>query len=51
MMVAQREEVLRWGGGRDGWQCIAGALGEKDGVLAEGGKGAMEKVGRWGVHT
>ena len=46
-----REEVLRWGGGRDGWQCIAGALGEKDGVLAEGGKGAMEKVGRWGVHT
>lgn len=46
-----REEVLRWGGGRDGWQCIAGALGEKDGVLAEGGKGAMERVGRWGVHT
>lgn len=46
-----REEVLRWGGGRDGWHCIAGALGEKDGVLAEGGKGAMERVGGWGVHT
>lgn len=45
-----REEVLRWGGGRDGWLCVAGALGEGDGVLAEGGKGAMERVGGWGVH-
>ncbi|KAK3720632.1 Mitochondrial intermediate peptidase [Vermiconidia calcicola] len=46
-----REEVLRWGGGRDGWRCVAGALQERDGVLAEGGKGAMEKVGGWGVHS
>ncbi|KAK5172996.1 Mitochondrial intermediate peptidase [Saxophila tyrrhenica] len=45
-----REEVLRWGGGRDGWRCVAGALRDKEGVLAEGGKGAMEMVGRWGVH-
>ena len=45
-----REEVLRWGGGRDGWRCVAGALKDGDGVLAEGGKGAMEMVGRWGVH-
>ena len=45
-----REEVLRWGGGRDGWRCVAGALKDKDGLLAEGGKGAMEMVGRWGVH-
>jgi intermediate peptidase len=45
-----REEVLRWGGGRDGWKCVAGALRESDGVLAEGGKGAMERVGGWGVH-
>lgn len=45
-----REEVLRWGGGRDGWRCVAGALKDRDGVLAEGGKGAMEMVGSWGVH-
>ncbi|KAK3054842.1 Mitochondrial intermediate peptidase [Extremus antarcticus] len=45
-----REEMLRWGGGRDGWRCVAGALRDKDGVLAEGGKGAMKDVGRWGVH-
>ncbi|KJY02259.1 mitochondrial intermediate peptidase like protein [Zymoseptoria brevis] len=47
-----REEVLRWGGGRDGWKCVAGVLKEeKGGVLAEGGRGAMEMVGKWGVHT
>ena len=44
-----REEVLRWGGGKDGWRCVAGALGDQEGTLAEGGKGAMEMVGRWGV--
>jgi intermediate peptidase len=46
-----REEMLRWGGGRNGWQCVAGALQDQDGVLAEGGKGAMEAVGKWGVHN
>lgn len=46
-----REEVLRWGGSRDGWQCVAGVLKDREGVLAEGGKGAMEMVGRWGVHS
>jgi intermediate peptidase len=47
-----REEVLRWGGGRDGWKCVAGVLREENGgVLAEGGRGAMEMVGKWGVHT
>ena len=46
-----REEVLRWGGGRDGWRCVAGALRDREGVLAEGGKGSMEMVGRWGVHS
>ena len=48
-----REEVLRWGGGRDGWRCVDGALGDRagpEGVLREGGKGAMETVGNWGVH-
>ena len=46
-----REEVLRHGGGRDGWHCVAGALQDKDSVLAEGGRGAMEMVGRWGVKS
>ncbi|KAF2155216.1 zincin [Myriangium duriaei CBS 260.36] len=44
-----REEVLQWGGGRDGWRCIAGALKDKDGTLAEGKDGAMEIVGAWGL--
>ncbi|PSN62843.1 mitochondrial intermediate peptidase [Corynespora cassiicola Philippines] len=43
-----KNEVLRWGGGRDGWKCIAGVLG--DARLAEGGEKAMEEVGRWGVR-
>ncbi|KAF4556320.1 Mitochondrial intermediate peptidase-like protein [Elsinoe fawcettii] len=44
-----RDEVLQWGGGRDGWHCIAGALKDRDGVLAEGKDGAMEIVGQWGL--
>jgi intermediate peptidase len=43
-----KNEVLRWGGGRDGWKCVAGVLG--DATLAEGGEGAMKEVGRWGVR-
>jgi intermediate peptidase len=43
-----KNEVLRWGGGRDGWKCVAGVLG--DASLAEGGEGAMKAVGRWGVR-
>jgi intermediate peptidase len=46
-----RDAVLRWGGARDGWRCVAGVLQDKDGVLEKGGKGAMEMVGRWGVHS
>lgn len=41
-------EVLKWGGGRSGWACISGALGDER--LKDGGKEAMEEVGRWGVH-
>ena len=44
-----REEVLRWGGGRDGWGCVGGVLGEGYEGLREGGAGAMAEVGRWGV--
>ncbi|KAJ4291194.1 Mitochondrial intermediate peptidase [Kalmusia sp. IMI 367209] len=43
-----KNEVLRWGGGRDGWKCIAGVLG--DAKLAAGGEEAMKEVGRWGVR-
>jgi intermediate peptidase len=43
-----KDEVLRWGGGRDGWKCVAGVLG--DASLAEGGEEAMKEVGRWGVR-
>lgn len=42
------KEVLKWGGGRSGWACISGVLG--DVRLRDGGKEAMEEVGRWGVH-
>lgn len=43
-----RDEVLKWGGGRDGWRCVAGVLADES--LAEGGEAAMTKVGQWGVH-
>ena len=42
-----RKEVLRWGGGREGWRCVAALLMEEG--LRDGGKKAMEEVGRWGV--
>jgi mitochondrial intermediate peptidase len=43
-----REEVLGWGGSREGWKCVSGVLGRPE--LSEGGAGAMEEVGRWGVE-
>ncbi|KAJ4404034.1 Mitochondrial intermediate peptidase [Didymella pomorum] len=43
-----KNELLRWGGGRDGWQCLAGVL--KDPKLALGDKEAMREVGRWGIR-
>ncbi|PGH06430.1 hypothetical protein AJ79_06519 [Helicocarpus griseus UAMH5409] len=49
-----KNEVLRWGGGRDGWECVAGVLGDNhpanaNGKLAEGGEDAMMEVGLWGL--
>lgn len=41
-----KEEVLRWGGARDGWACLASVLKRPE--LEEGGEGAMREVGRWG---
>jgi intermediate peptidase len=43
-----KNEVLKWGGGRDGWQCLAGVL--KDEKLAKGGEEAMAEVGKWGIR-
>lgn len=43
-----RDEVLKWGGGRDGWRCVAGVLGDER--LRNGGPKAMAEVGRWGVE-
>ncbi|OLL22637.1 Mitochondrial intermediate peptidase [Neolecta irregularis DAH-3] len=41
-----RQDVLRWGGGRDPWHCIARVL-EQD-KLAKGDTAAMKEVGSWG---
>nr|POF15297.1 mitochondrial intermediate peptidase [Quercus suber] len=45
-----REELLRHGGARDGWRCLAAVLKDETGVLADGGKAAMEEIGSWGIH-
>lgn len=47
-----KDAVLRWGGGRDPWHCVADVLGgEKSGYgwLSEGGEDATREVGRWGA--
>jgi len=38
--------LLKWGGGRDPWRCLADVL--KDERLADGGRDAMALVGSWG---
>lgn len=43
-----KEEVLKWGGSRDPWKCLAGAL--QDESVEGGGRAAMRAVGRWGVE-
>lgn len=42
-----RDEVLMWGGSRDGWGCLSNLL--RDEGLRDGGPEAMAAVGRWGV--
>lgn len=49
-----KNEVLRWGGGRNGWRCVAGVLGDNhpsntNGRLSEGGEEAMREVALWGL--
>ena len=40
-----KESVLKWGGGRDPWHCLADVLG--DARVENGGKEAMAVVGSW----
>ncbi|KAK6592876.1 Mitochondrial intermediate peptidase [Botrytis cinerea] len=40
-----KEEVLKWGGGRDPWKCLAGVL--DDGRVENGDEKAMAIVGSW----
>ena len=40
-----KESVLKWGGGRDPWHCLADVLG--DARVKNGGKEAMAVVGSW----
>ena len=42
-----KEELLRHGGGKDPWSCVAGVLGEE--ALAKGDRAAMDAVGSWNV--
>ena len=44
-----RDEVLKWGGGRDPWVCVASVLGDES--LVQGGQNAMAEVGRWGLKA
>ncbi|KAL1841287.1 hypothetical protein VTJ49DRAFT_7232 [Mycothermus thermophilus] len=41
-----KESLLKWGGARDPWRCLAEVLREEK--LADGGEKAMELVGSWG---
>jgi mitochondrial intermediate peptidase len=44
-----KNDVLRYGGGRDPWWCLEDLMGGGRGILAEGGDKAMLEVGHWGV--
>ncbi|KAG0297173.1 Mitochondrial intermediate peptidase [Dissophora globulifera] len=43
-----REHVLRWGGGKDPWECLGGLL--EDERLTQGDEEAMRMVGDWGAN-
>ncbi|CEJ94997.1 Putative Mitochondrial intermediate peptidase [[Torrubiella] hemipterigena] len=42
-----KENLLKWGGGRDPWQCLADTL--EDDRLAAGDEKSMALVGSWGI--
>ncbi|KAI8367561.1 uncharacterized protein BYT42DRAFT_586716 [Radiomyces spectabilis] len=49
---AFRDNLLKWGGARDPWQCVAHVLGGEDGDrIIAGDEGAMRAVGDWGIDV
>ncbi|KAI1420607.1 peptidase family M3 [Xylaria sp. FL1777] len=42
-----KENLLKWGGGRDPWRCLSDAL--QDERLIDGDEKAMRVVGSWGI--
>ncbi|KAI7897610.1 uncharacterized protein BX663DRAFT_527690 [Cokeromyces recurvatus] len=49
---AFRDHLLKWGGSRDPWKCVADVLGGEDGAkLANGDEEAMKIVGDWGINA
>ncbi|KAK3394673.1 hypothetical protein B0H63DRAFT_461624 [Podospora didyma] len=44
-----KENLLKWGGSRDAWTCLAELL--EDERLADGGEEAMGLVGSWGSNS
>ncbi|KAK1830054.1 mitochondrial intermediate peptidase [Podospora conica] len=44
-----KEGLLKWGGGRDAWECMADVL--RDERLEGGGERAMALVGSWGASS
>ncbi|CAI6056408.1 unnamed protein product [Clonostachys chloroleuca] len=42
-----KENLLKWGGGRDPWACLAETLG--DDRLAPGDENSMALIGSWGI--
>jgi len=44
-----KNEVLKWGGGRDPWICVSEVLKKEE--LSEGGVDAMKEIGKWGAST
>ncbi|OZJ05079.1 hypothetical protein BZG36_02087 [Bifiguratus adelaidae] len=47
-----RNQVLKWGGGRDGWACVGGVIGGEEGEkVTKGDVESMRIVGDWGVEN
>lgn len=44
-----KNEVLKWGGGRDPWQCLASTLNDERLIDPTPGR-AMDLVGTWGIE-
>ncbi|KAI8075771.1 hypothetical protein BDF21DRAFT_72733 [Thamnidium elegans] len=49
---ALRDNLLKWGGARDPWKCVADVLGGEDGEkIVHGDEEAMRTVGDWGIDV